>query len=118
MPIQTLIIVEIGENHFGNMELARGLLAAAAEAGAHVVKFQSYRAVDTAPDDPERELFAAVELSDEAHIELANLAKDKGVRFMSSPMTVERAKFLVETLKLDEIKLPAEKCATLSCLII
>ena len=109
MPGKIALIAEIGENHFGSIALAKALLAAAAQAGADIVKFQSYHASDTAADDPERESFAMVELSDQDHFELMNLAKEKRVRFTSSPFTVERARFLVETLKLDEVKIASGK---------
>ena len=36
------IIAEIGSNHNGDMKLCRQLIGAAAEAGAHAVKFQSW----------------------------------------------------------------------------
>jgi N,N'-diacetyllegionaminate synthase len=36
------IIAEIGSNHNGDMALCRRLIDAAAEAGAHAVKFQSW----------------------------------------------------------------------------
>ncbi|MCK4624494.1 MAG: N-acetylneuraminate synthase family protein [Phycisphaerae bacterium] len=109
MSRKTTIIAEIGENHFGNIDLAKGLLVTAAENGADIVKFQSYRSADTAPDDPEREWFTAVELSDEDHFELKHLADEKGVRFISSPFTVERARFLLERLELTEIKVASGK---------
>jgi len=105
MGCKTTLIAEIGENHYGNMQLARSMVVAAADHGAHVVKFQSYRGEDTAPDDPEREWFKQVELSDEMHFELKELAESKGVRFLSSPFNMERTRFLVEQLGLKEIKI-------------
>lgn len=104
MRCQTTIIAEIGENHLGNIDMARAMIETAADHGAHIVKFQSYFGKDTASDDPEREWFERVELSDEMHFELAALARAKGVRFLSSPFNVERAHFLVEKLGLSEIK--------------
>jgi N,N'-diacetyllegionaminate synthase len=68
------------------------------------VKTQSFFGEDTASDDPEREWFRQVELSDQMHFELKKLALDKGVRFLSAPFNVERARFLVEQLRLTEIK--------------
>ena len=109
MSRKTTVIAEIGENHLGNMDMAKAMLMAAAEHGADVVKFQSYRAADTAADDPDREAFAQVELSDEAHFELRDLAREQGVRFLSSPFTKERASFLVEELGLSEIKVASGK---------
>lgn len=56
------IIAEIGENHCGDMEIAKRLIDAAAEAGCDYAKFQLYDAQDTAKDDPEREWFKKVQL--------------------------------------------------------
>jgi len=44
IPKQTLIIAEAGVNHNGDMDLARSLIDAAAQAGADLVKFQTFRA--------------------------------------------------------------------------
>ena len=63
----TVVIAEIGENHCGDWDRARAMVIAAARCGADIVKFQSYRGMDVRPDDPEREWFSRVELSDTAH---------------------------------------------------
>jgi N,N'-diacetyllegionaminate synthase len=42
--VRTLIIAEAGVNHNGELNLAKKLVHAAAEAGADIVKFQSFRA--------------------------------------------------------------------------
>ena len=104
MGCKTTIIAEIGENHLGNMDMARRMLVTAADHGAHIVKFQTFRGADTSPDDIEHEWFKQVELSDEMHFELKKMAEEKGVRFLSSPFTVERTRFLVEQLGLTQIK--------------
>jgi len=106
---KTTFIAEIGENFFGNLDLAKGLLECAADAGADIVKFQSYRGADLAPNDPDHAWFNAVALSDKVHFDLRDLAQKKGARFLSSPFTVERAQFLVEQLGLQEIKIASGK---------
>ena len=42
--MKTLIIAEAGVNHNGDIELAKKLIDIAAEAGADLVKFQTFRA--------------------------------------------------------------------------
>ena len=109
MARKTTIIAEIGENHLGNVDMAKAMIAAAAGFGADIVKFQSYRGEDTRPDDPEREFFKQVELSDEMHGELKKVSIEKGIRFMSSPINIERAAFLIEKMRLPEIKVASGK---------
>jgi len=101
----TIIIAEIGENHIGNTEIAKMLIEKAAEAGADYVKFQSYRPENFRRDDPEYNWFKKVSLSDEAHFMLKKHAEKHGVKFLSSPFGLERAKFLCEKLELKEIKI-------------
>jgi N,N'-diacetyllegionaminate synthase len=105
MKREIILIAEIGENHIGDMKLARRMVRDAAEAGADFVKFQSYLGKDFKKDDPEKEWFKKVELSDEAHLELKVLAEQNSVEFLSSPFTLERAKFLCEELGLRKIKI-------------
>jgi N,N'-diacetyllegionaminate synthase len=110
------VIAEIGENHGGDMDLAREMVVRAAAAGADVVKFQSYRGADVAPDDPERDWFTQVELSDDAHHELAALAREHGAEFLSAPFTVERAELLVEGLGLRAIKVASSEMLNVALL--
>ena len=106
---RTTIIAEIGENHSGDWGLARRMVQAAAQAGADAVKFQSYRADSVSEQDPEKEWFARVQLPDELHFELLKLAKQNEVEFLSSPFTVERARFLMERLGLRSVKIASSE---------
>jgi sialic acid synthase SpsE len=106
---KTIIIAEIGENHIGDWNLARKMVIAAAEAGAHIVKFQSYLGAEVADDDPEKEWFTKVQLPDEMHFELKALAEQHGVEFLSSCFTLSRARFLVERLGLRKIKVASSE---------
>ena len=103
------LIAEIGENHLGNAELAHRMIEQAKEAGADIVKFQSYRGEDVHPSDPEREWFGRVALSDGLHRELKRHADELGLVFLSSPFTVERARFLCEGLGLTGIKIASSE---------
>lgn len=99
------IIAEIGENHLGDMILAKELINRAKLAGVDAVKFQSYNMDCIRDDDPEREWFRKVQLSDDDHFKLKKYADEKGIKFLSSPFSVERLAFLVEGLNLREIKI-------------
>ena len=105
----TIVIAEIGENHLGDMDMARRMIEEAAAAGADIVKFQSYLGSDVPPDDPEREWFSKVQLPDDMHYEMKSLAEACGVQFMSSPFTVERARLLCEGLGLKRIKIASSE---------
>lgn len=101
---KTIIIAEIGENHIGDMGIAKTLIERAAKAGSDYVKFQSYRPENFRPEDPEYEWIRKVFLSDENHFMLKEYAENLGIKFLSSPFSLERAKFLCEELCLKEIK--------------
>ena len=116
MPDRTIIIAEIGENHLGDMDLARRMIELAGLAGADIVKFQSYRGSDVRPDDPEREWFSRVELSDSMHRDLKAHAESLGLEFLSSPFTVERARFLCEELGIRKIKIASSEMLNLPLL--
>jgi len=106
---QTIVIAEIGENHIGNMELAKKMIKEAAKAGADIVKFQSYLSDEVKDTDPEKEWFSKVQLSDDAHYELKELAEKNKVEFLSSPFSLNRAKFLCENLELKKIKIASSE---------
>jgi len=116
MASETIIIAEIGENHIGDWDLARRMVVEAAAAGADIVKFQSYLGSDVADDDPEKEWFEQVYLPDAMHVELKALAEGHGVEFLSTPFTLDRARFLVEELRLRKIKVASSEMLNLGLL--
>jgi len=100
-----IIIAEIGENHLGDIGLAKKLIKQAARSGADYVKFQSYKPETFRPQDPEYEWFKKVSLSDGAHFMLKEYSEMCGIKFLSSPFSLERARFLCERLGLRQIKI-------------
>ena len=83
-----MIVAEIGNNHEGDFTLAQDLIGLAAEAGAHAVKFQTFRAQELV-SRRERDRFARLEsfeLSPQQFERLAALASDSGVLFLSTPL--------------------------------
>jgi N,N'-diacetyllegionaminate synthase len=114
------LVAEIGVNHNGDVDLARRLIASAADAGADAVKFQTWITdkvvADTAPlaayqnanlgSDAvsQREMLERLELSRPDFESLRNVADDCGVMFLSTPDEEESADFL-NTLGLPMIKI-------------
>jgi N,N'-diacetyllegionaminate synthase len=103
------VIAEIGENHIGDWDMARRMIVAAAEAGADIVKLQSYLGTEVSPNDPEREWFTKVHVPDELHFELKTLVEQHGVEFLTTPFSLERARFVVEKLGLRKIKVASSE---------
>jgi sialic acid synthase SpsE len=104
------IIAEIGWNHGGDMELAKEMIRAAAEAGATYAKFQSWSASRLKPGvwdtDGRREIYEKAELTRERHIELINYCNQVGIKFMSSVFSIKDAELLVE-LGVEDVKIPS-----------
>jgi N-acetylneuraminate synthase len=118
------IIAEIGSNHNGDMDLARKIIDAAVETGAHAVKFQSwtpesliareeYEANTVYTDDPKkhwgslREMVEEYYLREDQHKELKAYCDEKGVDFCSTPFSEE------ETDLLNELDVPFFKVASM-----
>ncbi|RXH12119.1 N-acetylneuraminate synthase [Bradyrhizobium guangzhouense] len=119
MRTHTLIIAEAGVNHDGSLEKALALVDAAADAGADIVKFQTFNAKALAgaaakkADYQQRMTDAAesqlamlerLELPQSAHHTLIARAKERGVEFLSTPFDGASLAFLL-SLKLPRIKI-------------
>jgi len=90
------IIAEIGQNHNGDMGLARALIDAAKAGGAEVAKFQVYDAVALFPREgnPWYDYNCKTELSRAQVEELARHCADAGIEFMASVFDAERVAWL------------------------
>ena len=93
-----VIIAEAGVNHNGSVELARRLVDAAAEAGADIVKFQTFKAFEctgqyaaTAPYQQkvaatdQYQLLKSLELDFADFGDLKDYAESRGLMFLSTP---------------------------------
>jgi len=93
---KVLIIAEIGNNHEGSVDVAKRMIEAAAHAGADAVKFQTIRAQSIVrPQDKVRfETLKSFELSYADFANLAIIAANEGVMFLSTPFDLEACDFL------------------------
>jgi len=93
---EVLVVAEIGNNHEGDFELAKKMIVLAAGAGADAVKFQTMvpeRLV--APTETAKiAQLRKFQLSYQQFEELAKVAANEGVMFLSTPFDIESAKFL------------------------
>lgn len=120
MNARIVVIAEAGVNHNGDPALALRLVDAAADAGADIVKFQTFRAETlasstalkaayqkrtTGADESQRAMLERLELSHDAHRAVQARAQVRGIRFLSTPFDTESLAFLATDMKLDAIKI-------------
>lgn len=117
--MSVLLIAEIGVNHNGSLEQAIQLVDAAVDAGANVVKFQSFQAErlavaaadkaeyqKTATGKNQLELLKSLELSASDHHELLKYCEHKQIEFLSTGFDESTLDFLVG-LGIRRIKIPS-----------
>jgi N,N'-diacetyllegionaminate synthase len=106
--VSTLIIAEAGVNHNGDLALARRLVDAAVEAGADVVKFQTFSADRLATrdartadyqrlggsGDTQHAMLKRLELSRDMHLALIEHCRGRGIEFFSSAFDLESVELL------------------------
>lgn len=117
--MRVLVIAEAGVNHDGSLERAIELVDVAADAGADVVKFQTFKAsalvtrsakkaeyqqATTPGEASQLAMLEKLELSAEAHRTIARRCSDRGVEFLSSPFDEASLDFLVADMGLKTLK--------------
>ena len=97
--MSTELIAEIGQNHNGDMKMAKDLIRAARDGGAHVAKFQVYEARTLFPKqgNPWYDYNCKTELSRIQVDQLANECAKLNIEFMASVFDLERIEWLEET---------------------
>lgn len=123
----TLVIAEAGVNHNGDMQLARKLIDAAAEAGADVVKFQTFKADKLATtkagkasyqqqttDNTENQqgMLQRLELTLDQHQQLISHCHNSGIEFLSTAFD-DPSIDLLTTLNLKRLKIPSGEITNL-----
>lgn len=116
------LIAEAGVNHNGQLDLALGLVEAAAQAGANVIKFQTfqteklvsrqatkaaYQQAQTNPDESQFEMLKKLELDHKSHLILAAHCQKLGITFLSTPFDAASLDFLVGVMDLPTLKIPS-----------
>jgi N-acetylneuraminate synthase len=124
----TLIIAEAGVNHNGNEEVAFELIDKAKQAGADIVKFQtfkskklvtnsaekaSYQIKNTQTDGNQLSMLSQLELPKSAFIRLSNYCKKHNIEFLSTAFDSESLEFLVNNLNLKRLKVPSGELTNL-----
>lgn len=127
MSKRTLIIAEAGVNHNGDLNLAKQLVDAAADAGADLVKFQTFRTeslVTTSAtkaqyqlryDESERSQFSMLqklELTAEMHEQLLSHCAKREIGFFSTAFDIQSLDFLFG-VGADRFKIPSGEITNL-----
>lgn len=107
--MKTIVIAEIGENHYGNWDICRGLVEQVAAGGATYAKFQTYTAEQFGTDHQWYREFKQVEMPPQVHFDMQALCREKGVGFLSSAFSRCATAFLVDKMGLDELKLASSR---------
>ena len=127
MNVRTLIIAEAGVNHNGDIQMARRLIDAAAEAGADLVKFQTFRAdrlvtasakkasyqiATTAADESQHEMIRKLELTEAMHDNLIDHCRQRKIEFFSTAFDIDSLDYLMQ-LGMERVKVPSGEITNL-----
>jgi len=125
--LRTLIIAEAGVNHNGDMDLARQLIDVAAQAGADMVKFQTfsasrlvtpsagkaqYQSQSTDATESQQEMLRRLELTHDMHLDLIAHCAQRDIRFYSTGFDTQSVDMLV-SLGIDSFKIPSGEITNL-----
>jgi len=122
-----IIIAEAGVNHNGDLTLAKQLIDKAAEAGADLVKFQSfsadrlatrqakkanYQIATTGSTETQHQMLSRLELSANMHYELTAHCDLRNIEFLSTGFDIESIDFLIK-LGINYFKIPSGEITNL-----
>ena len=122
-----LIVAEAGVNHNGDIALAKKLIDAAADAGADLVKFQSfssdrlatrhakkadYQNVGAGSAETQHQMLSRLELSASMHRELIDHCAFNKIGFFSTGFDIESVDMLV-SLGINHFKIPSGEITNL-----
>jgi N,N'-diacetyllegionaminate synthase len=120
--MSVIIIAEAGVNHCGDIKIAKKLVDVAVNAGADIVKFQTFKAKNLVTKNAKKadyqikttcsrsrtqyELLSNLELSEKMHHDLIKYCKLKKIKFLSTAFDIDSAKFL-NSIGQDIFKIPS-----------
>lgn len=122
-----LVIAEAGVNHNGDIEQAKKLVDVAAEAGADLVKFQTFKSENIASvaaqkanyqklacdsSESQKDMLKKLELSDTDHAVLHKHCENIGINFFSTAFDLESLDFL-HRLNFEQFKIPSGEITNL-----
>lgn len=128
---KVLIIAEAGVNYNGDIELAKKMVQAAAQAGADIVKFQTgkpensisryaakadYQVETTGNDESQLEMCRKLMLPEQVYPELIEECKKNQIQFLSTPFDTESVNFL-EQMGMRLWKIPSGEITNLPLLL-
>ncbi|MGI2172349.1 N-acetylneuraminate synthase [Shewanella sp. MF05960] len=117
-----LVIAEAGVNHNGSLKMAFKLVDVAVDAGADIVKFQTFKAKNlvtadackaqyqieaTGNQESQLAMLKRLELSYDAHHQLLEYCASKNIEFLSTAFDSESLAFLVDEIKVKRLKIPS-----------
>ena len=123
----TIIIAEAGVNHNGDLLIAKKLIDAAAQAGADIVKFQTFKATQLATEYADQAAYQKkalgqsqtqlamlqkLELSQDLYGDLISYCQKRDIEFLSTPFDSTSIDFLA-SLNLKRWKIPSGEITNL-----
>jgi len=123
----TLIIAEAGVNHNGDIKIAFKLIEEAANAGADIIKFQTFEAnrlvidsakkakyqlANTSKKESHYEMIKKLELKKDDHFKLIQHCKKNNIEFFTSAFDTESLAF-ISSLELSRYKVPSGEITNL-----
>ena len=117
-----LIIAEAGVNHNGDIAIAKKLIDVAVDAGADIVKFQTFKAHKLAAisakqaeyqtrnlgiSESQVDMLKRLELKYEDHFQLVEYCNARGIEFLSTAFDEESLTFLTKILGQKLLKIPS-----------
>jgi len=128
MKHSVFIIAEAGVNHNGSLPLAFSMVEEAANAGADVIKFQTwtaeglvskcaemadYQIRNTGIHQSQFEMLKKLEMSTTDQLKVIEYCRKKGIDFLTSPFDNSSINTIADIYKLNRIKIPSGEITNL-----